>query len=127
VAELFQTDGESAFRAMERELTVELSSVSGVVLAPGGGWAGQPGLLEAMPAGTVTVWLDVQPEEAIRRLRGSPLERPLLHGADPTGAIRALAEQRTERYAQADLRVSVDDRTADDVAGIIIEWLRRST
>ncbi|HUF69576.1 MAG TPA: shikimate kinase [Longimicrobiales bacterium] len=127
IEEMFQTDGELAFRAMERTLTVELCSLSELVMAPGGGWAAQPGLWESMPAGTAVVWLDIDPEEAIRRLRGSPVTRPLLNGPDPLAALGVLAEQRTERYARADLTVTVDGRSADDVARTIVEWLRPST
>ncbi|MEX0908045.1 MAG: shikimate kinase [Gemmatimonadota bacterium] len=126
IAELFHSHGEVAFRAMERELTVELSLNTQIVLTPGGGWAAQPGLMESLPPGSVVVWLQVSPEEAFRRLRGSPVERPLLSGPDPLAALGSLAEQRTERYARADLAVPVDGRSADDVAEIIIEWLERS-
>jgi shikimate kinase len=127
ITELFQTDGESAFRAMERELTLELSSRTRIVLAPGGGWAAQPGALDELPDDSAVVWLDVPPEEAIRRLRGSPWERPLLTGADPLAALRALADRRTHHYARADLAVPVEGRSVDDVAETIIEWLKRST
>lgn len=127
IEEMFQTDGESAFRAMERTLTLELCSLSGLVMAPGGGWAAQPGLMESMPAGTATVWLEIDPGEAIRRLRGSPVIRPLLTGPDPLAALGALADQRTERYARADFTVPVDGRSVDDVARTIVEWLRPGT
>lgn len=127
VAELFRDRGEAGFRRLEAELTAGLSSRHHVVLSPGGGWAAQPGSLESLPAGTATVWLRVSPAEAMRRLGGSPVERPLLAGADPLGALRSLAEQRTERYTQADLVVDVDGRTAADITGQIIEWLERST
>ncbi|HUF51268.1 MAG TPA: shikimate kinase [Longimicrobiales bacterium] len=127
IAELFHRDGESAFRAMEARLTAALSSEPATVIAPGGGWAAQPGQLEALPAGTAVIWLDVSPEEAIRRLRGSPEARPLLDGADPLGALRALADHRRERYALADYTVPVDGKSASAVAEIISEWLKRRT
>ncbi|HUF69283.1 MAG TPA: hypothetical protein VMM79_11635, partial [Longimicrobiales bacterium] len=69
----------------------------------------------------------IDPEEAIRHLRGSPVTRPLLNGPDPLAALGALAEQRTERYARADFTVTVDGRSADDVARTIVEWLRPGT
>jgi shikimate kinase len=127
IADLFETDGEPAFRALERELTLELCSGLHLVLAPGGGWAAQPGQLEQLPAGSALIWLQVSPAEAIRRLRGSPVQRPLLAGPDPVGALAALAEQRIEHYAQADLTVPVDGRSAAEAAEIIIAWLERST
>jgi shikimate kinase len=128
VADLFQSRGEMAFRAMESRLTAELSSLAETVLAPGGGWAAQPGALETLPAATGTVWLRVSPEEAIRRLRGSPeRERPLLAGPDPLAALRRLLDQRSEFYERADLIVDVDGRGAEDISGTITEWLRRRT
>jgi shikimate kinase len=126
VAEMFRSDGESSFRAMESRLTAELSSEAEIVLAPGGGWAAQPGALDALPAGTATVWLRITPEEAIRRLGGSPLERPLLAGADPLAALRKLGLERNEYYGRADLVVDVDGCAADDISRTISEWLRRN-
>ena len=126
IADMFRTDGESAFRAMELRLTAELCSGSRIVVAPGGGWAAQPGALDALPENTATVWLRVSPEEAIRRLGGSPQDRPLLAGADPLGAVRKLADERHEHYSRANLVVDVDGLTAADISRIIIEWLRRS-
>lgn len=126
IADLFQSDGESAFRAMEAELTAALSSQSAIVLAPGGGWAAQPGALDALPPGTAVVWLRVSPEEAIRRLGGSPHVRPLLAGADPLGALRKIGRERHEYYSRAHLAVDVDGRATDDISRTIIEWLRRN-
>jgi shikimate kinase len=127
VARLFQEEGEAAFRAMEAELTAELCSRTDVVLAPGGGWVAQPGLLEGLPSGSAVIWLRVSPAEAIRRLGGSPVDRPLLAGADPLGAMRALHEQRQHRYARADLTLDVDGRDAAEIVDSIDEWLKRST
>lgn len=126
VADMFRSDGEAAFRAMEARLTAALSSQAEIVLAPGGGWAAQPGALEGLPAGTATVWLRVSPEEAIRRLGGSPLERPLLAGADPLAAVRKLGLERNEYYSRADLVVDVDGCATDDISRTISEWLKRS-
>jgi shikimate kinase len=126
VEDLFHTDGESAFRAMESRLTAELSSVPERVLAPGGGWAAQPGSLESLPADAAVVWLRISPDEAIRRLRGTSVQRPLLAGPDPLAALRTLADLRTERYALADLTVDVDDLSPAEAAEIITEWLRRN-
>lgn len=126
VAEMFRSDGESAFRAMEAELTAELSSQADIVLAPGGGWAAQPGALAALPARTATVWLRVTPEEAIRRLGGSQLERPLLAGPDPLDTVRTLGLERSEYYSRADLVIDVDGRATEDISRTISEWLRRS-
>lgn len=126
IPDVFRSDGEKSFRAMELRLTAELSSQQRIVLAPGGGWAAQPGALDGLPAGTATVWLRVSPEEAIRRLGGSPQDRPLLAGPDPLGAVRKLALARHEHYGRANLVVDVDGLAAADISRTIIEWLKRS-
>lgn len=108
-------------------MTAALSSLPQLVLAPGAGWSAQPGHLEALPAGTAVIWLRVSPDEALRRLRGSPEQRPLLAGADPGAALRTLAAARTEYYERADFVIDVDDRSVDDIALTISEWLKRST
>lgn len=126
IAEMFQSDGEPAFRAMESRLTTELCSTTEIVIAPGGGWAAQPGALETLPPGTATVWLRISAEEAIRRLGGSPQDRPLLAGADPLAAVRRLGRERNEYYSRADLVVDVDGRAATDISRTIFEWLKRS-
>jgi shikimate kinase len=127
VAELFRTHGEAAFREMEARLTAGLSSRDRVVLSPGGGWAARPGALEALPEGTAVVWLDVSPAEALRRLQGTAVERPLLAGPDPVAALTQLAEQRSERYGLAQLVLHVDGRSTPEIAQDIQEWLERST
>ena len=127
VADMFRLDGESAFRAMESRLTAELCSTPGSVIAPGGGWAAQPGALETLPPATATVWLRIAPEEAIRRLGGSPTDRPLLAQADPLAAMRSLERQRNEYYGRADLVVDVDGRAPSEISRTIFEWLKRST
>lgn len=127
IAGLFRSEGETAFRAMELRLTAGLSSQSRLVLAPGGGWAAQPGALESLPERSAVVWLRVSPEEAIARLGGSPMERPLLAGQDPLSTLRRLLSQREAHYARADLIVDVDGRAVAEISGTISEWLKRST
>lgn len=124
---LFQSEGEAAFRAMESRLTLELCSLPHTVVAPGGGWAAQPGSMQALPASAATIWLRVRPTEAIRRLRGTPEERPLLSGADPLATLEALARLRLSSYEDAHHVVDVDGRTVPEIADAICEWLRPGT
>lgn len=116
IAELFRTRGEEAFRALENRLTAGLSCHARTVLAPGGGWVLRPGALDSLPDSACTVWLRVSPEEAVRRLRGTLDDRPLLAGADPLAQARELLAQREPLYARAHHIVDVDARAPEDVA-----------
>lgn len=119
IAEIFATDGEARFRRMETQATRDAGHLHGVVLTPGGGWITRPGNLRALGPGTLSVWLKVSPEEAVRRAGAAPGERPLLAGPDPLGAARRLLETRTPLYARAGLHVDTEGTPPETVATII--------
>lgn len=123
VAAIFAESGEPRFRAAEARAADEALEREGMVLAPGGGWAAQPGRLRALPSGTRTVWLRVSPEEAVRRSGLVPGSRPLLAGPDPLARARELLAQREPFYAQSDLEVDTEGRTVEDVAARILASL----
>jgi shikimate kinase len=89
-------------------------------LAPGGGWSLAPGRLEALPAGTLTVWLRVKPETAVRRASGYGRVRPLLSGEDPVGRARDLLAQREAVYRRAALHLDAERATPSALADAIV-------
>ena len=116
--------GEAAFRALEAEVTRELAGRQHVVLAPGGGWAVQPSLMESLGPRTALVWLRVTPEEAVRRAEAEGTDRPLL--GPPDGRVERMARllrSREPRYRAADVVVDVDDREPPEVAEAILRRL----
>ncbi len=116
VAEVFARDGEARFRALEAEATRALAGREGVVLAPGGGWATNPDLLPSLGPGTLSAWLRVTPEVALRRSGARPGTRPLLRGPDPLGTLRRLLAEREPLYARAEVAVDTDDLSPAQVA-----------
>lgn len=123
VSEIFREHGEETFRRWEAETVDGILTGRHVVVATGGGWAAREGRLSTLPEETVSVWLRVDPEEAVRRARGDVTERPLLGVDDPVGRARALLDARTPRYAEATLGVDTDGRTVDDVTARICRML----
>jgi shikimate kinase len=124
VAGIFAAHGEARFRALETEATRDLARRTGVVLSPGGGWITRAENWEALGPATLSVWLQVSPEEAVRRAAATPGERPLLAGADPLAAARRLLAERAPLYARAALHLATEGRTPDEVALIIERTLR---
>ena len=116
VRDIFAADGEAAFRALEAEATRRVATRTRVVLSPGGGWITNPALLDLLGPGTLAVWLQVSPEEAVRRSAAAPGERPLLAGPDPLGAVRRLLAERERFYARAHLHLPTDGRSAGEAA-----------
>ncbi len=111
IPELFEEDGEAAFRALERAAIAELGPADmdpeiRRVIATGGGAVVDPRNRWSLYRGRVTVWLDGRPEVLAQRLRRSPNVRPLVAGRDPIGAIRDLGTRRARFYAAADVHQS---------------------
>lgn len=102
VREIFRLKGEDHFRALEFELTRELSGVEGMVLSPGGGWITQKNSVELLRSAGRIIYLRASPEAVGRRLRRVET-RPLLAGRDPVVALTELYEKRRALYETADL------------------------
>ncbi|HYW33172.1 MAG TPA: shikimate kinase [Gemmatimonas sp.] len=108
VARIFAEMGEPPFREMEVSLTRELAAAPPMVLAPGGGWVTNAGVMELLrPPGRI-VHLLVSPREAVRRLSRARIVRPLLQGTDPAGTVEALWGARAGLYSRADLEINVE-------------------
>lgn len=122
VAEIFATDGEAAFRQLERETTQRLAAGGpvGMVLAPGGGWILDSANLSALGAATVTVYLRVSPTAALRRMAGAAAARPLLATSDPLASLKALLEAREAVYLQANHTVAAESMSPDAIADSIV-------
>jgi shikimate kinase len=125
VSEIFAQDGEPAFRTLESALCTELESVSGHVIATGGGLAVDPANLESLRRHAFVVCLWASPETLYERVRHQS-HRPLLQNPDPLARIRELLAVRTPAYREADLLVGVDYRAAIDTARQIAVSFRRA-
>jgi len=110
IADLFDTRGEAAFRKIEEEVAAALlGRAEPVVLELGGGAVGSQATRDALSRSAFTVLLDIDPDEAWRRVQGSA--RPLAR--DPE-RFRALHAEREEWYD------AVADARAHDVEGILL-------
>jgi shikimate kinase len=101
VREIFRLQGEEQFRVLERMLSLELSSLGGMVLSPGGGWITQTESVELLRRAGRIIYLRASPEAVARRLRRVET-RPLLAGRDPVVALTELYEKRRSLYETAD-------------------------
>jgi shikimate kinase/3-dehydroquinate synthase len=109
IAELFESRGESAFRALEEEVAVAtLALRSPAVVELGGGALGSASTRAALGQHAFTVHLEVTPEDAWKRVAGSG--RPLARDLD---AFCALYDERRPQYAAA-------DASAHDLDGIVL-------
>ena len=116
VQQIIASAGEETFREMEAALTAEAAEAERVVLAPGGGWVTRPEFLTGLGPGTLAVWLQVSPEETVRRLREDSIDRPFRDHPDPAGMIASMLAERIPLYERADLNIPADVRTPESIA-----------
>ncbi|XP_058186079.1 shikimate kinase, chloroplastic-like isoform X2 [Rhododendron vialii] len=118
VAEIFKLYGEGLFRDNETEVLRKLSKMQRLVVSTGGGAVIRPINWKYMQKG-ISVWLDVPLEALARRIASVGTEsRPLLHQEEGDAYAKAftrlssLMEERSEAYANASARVSLENIAA---------------
>lgn len=117
IAEIFATQGEAAFRSQERSMTPSYLNARDIVFTPGGGWVTNEGIFATIPAGSLSIWLKAHPDAIVRRAtrRRNQGKRPLLDVEDPARRARELLAAREPLYAQADIHISTDDLSLNQV------------
>ena len=122
IPEIFEQNGESGFRALETQVLSAISQRHSLVVATGGGVVTQSQNWGLLHSGIV-IWLDVERDQLLKRLRADETPRPLLQQTDPEAAMDALLEKRRPLYAEADLTVVIDDESPEVVADGILQLL----
>lgn len=118
VREIFEQEGEAAFRTMEREFVETGHPAQGCVVACGGGLVLGSGIPERLRERGVVVCLFATAETVYQRTRNGA--RPLLNVADPQARIAELLAQREPVYRACGPGVATDRRPLRDVAEHVV-------
>ena len=124
IAEIFAGEGEAQFRAYEAEAIAQACGAGPVVLAVGGGAVLDPANRAVMRRGGCIVNLALRPETAFARV-AHRTHRPLLGTVPSLETITEIMRQRAAAYADNDLSIAVDGKSAAAIAHIIARWYRR--
>jgi shikimate kinase len=127
VQEIFQTQGEPAFRSLESEMVRDVCRRSRQVIATGGGSVVNDANRAVLLAGNLVVFLESTPETLASRLHRniSREPRPMLEtGGDLIERLAELGRQRDQHYRAAHHVVQTDARTPREVADVIAELVR---
>jgi shikimate kinase len=124
VARIFGEFGEAHFRKLEREATADHLAADPSVIAPGGGWAAQPGNLDGARGRALFFYLQVASDIALERA-GRGAVRPLLAGGEGLARMNTLLSERESFYARADATIRNDTEDPALAAAEIVEWIRR--
>ena len=123
VSRIFAIHGEPRFRELERETMAHALEGPASVLAPGGGWAVQPGQLDAARTNSFIVYLKTLAMTASKRAN-TDSTRPMLVGEDPVEQMRNLLKDREPFYSKADAEIKNDVKTAEAAADEVVALAR---
>ena len=114
IPEIFEAEGEEAFRTAEAQVLDSVHAHVRIVVSTGGGLVMRNQNWSKLQTGLV-VYLKVDPEVIMKRIEGT--DRPLLQTEDPLDTLKKLTEERKERYEQADVTVEIEEgMSVEDVA-----------
>ncbi|WP_188545000.1 shikimate kinase [Rhodococcoides trifolii] len=122
IPDIFGTDGEPAFRAIEERIVLDALATQTGVVSLGGGAILSQRTRSALQGHTV-VYLEISVGEGLRRT-GTHTSRPLLAGGDPRAKYRELMRRRRPLYrGVATVRVRTDGRSPARVVAQILTKL----
>lgn len=121
-AEIRATDGEDELHRLESDaLAWALVGTPPIVVGAAGFIADDPRAPELLAGDVTAVWLRASPATLRERIGSGSGRRA---EATDLGWITRRAQEREPAYrALADLEIDVDDLTADEVAGRVLDWL----
>jgi shikimate kinase len=127
ITDIFATEGEPAFRAIESQVLSQVCAHTNLVVATGGGIVTQPMNWSYLRHGIV-IWLDVPVPVLVSRL-SEDNSRPLLQSVSLRDKLNALLAERESLYAQADVRIPYEGqsigKTCDRILTAIQQTLRQ--
>ena len=124
VSEIFEQDGEPAFREWERRVVEELAKRTGTVIATGGGLPANTENLASLKSHALVVCLWASPQAIWERTRDHSHRPLLVDEADPLAKIRQLLAQREPFYRQADVLLNTELRSLREVVQQVIHQFR---
>jgi len=122
ITAIFEKDGETGFRDLEKQVLKEISQHHSLVIATGGGLVTLPENWGILHQGIV-IWLDLDLNRSIQRIERDDKERPLLIKEDLAHTYSQIYESRKSIYLESDLRIEVEDQSPSEVASMIADRL----
>jgi len=124
ISEIFLTDGEEGFRAIEKKVVLESLDVDDSIVALGGGSVLDSDVQARLTQCPEVIFLDVSISNAAPRV-GFNKERPLLMGNPRQQWLQLMEKRRSIYESLATRTVSTDNRKAHEVAHEIAQGVRQ--
>ncbi len=140
VEEIFESQGESAFREMEHDLIQKITNIKSHVISVGGGAVADDDSWRVLNEIGHTVWLKIPSSEVARRflmspddIRSRPLIKDLVNVEEKRdrqqqlmGRIDALVTQRIGKYSQSEFVLEDSYSTPETTTTFLIRILSKS-
>jgi shikimate kinase len=131
VIDIFTTEGEQTFRALERASLRDIVATSHFVVSLGGGTIADEENFRLIHDSGIIVYLKLSPEEILHRVHHRT-DRPLLTGAggerlpieEIEKRVQHLLARREEFYARADVVIQTDGKRVGTTVDEIVRRLR---
>ena len=125
IPEIFQQEGEIAFRELEMRVTEEIANKKKAVIACGGGIVLNKINIDRLRKSSRIVYLTASPEVMLKRVSSEEGQRPLLEVDNPTLTIRELLGFRKPFYERAaDIKIDTSKLDINAVSKQIISKLK---
>lgn len=124
IKEIFATDGEAAFRTMERAFIENGHPEQGCLVATGGGLIIPDGMMELVQSKGVVLCLFASVDTIIKRTSTTD-KRPLLNVEDPAAKVRELLEKREPYYKKAGPGVCTENSTIAEISSRLARLYER--
>ena len=122
---IFEYEGEQGFRDREAHIIEELTALSSIVLATGGGAILRDANRQHLMNRGCVILLRVDIKEQLRRVSFNA-NRPLLQTEDPEARLRTLMQEREPIYNSiSHFQISTDSRRMHHVVSRILRVLKR--
>lgn len=119
ITEIFKRYGEPYFRELESKVIKRLSEMERAVISTGGGAVLRQENMDNLRKKGIIICLMASPETIFERTKNDT-SRPLLQVENPLQRIKELLDFRRPYYEKADIIISTDGKSPEEVAQEIL-------
>ena len=111
---IFKNKGESYFRKIEQDITLEMLKKKGLVIALGGGAFLNKSIRRLIKQSSISFWIDVKTDILIKRLEKTE-KRPLLLKGNLNETVNKIYLARKKTYSESDFRIKCNFETKENI------------
>ena len=120
IQEIFEQEGESYFRKLEEEVTLEQLKKNNRIISLGGGAFMNEKIRTYATSHTKSFWLNVSTNLLAKRLNNSK-KRPLLFNKNTRLTLEKIFNNRKKTYALANYKIDCNNLSSDLIVNKIVE------